>query len=140
MAFRELAYPQGHPYGRSVRGYTETVTTLARDDLQRFYTQGYGAKGLTICIVGAVHAQDALAQVEAAFGGWQGHNALREPLPAVSRPDGIVREFVEMPGKSQTDVVMGLPGPARVEPDYLDIAVANWQSSTSTTTASQPLM
>ena len=25
-----------------------------------------------------------------------------------------------MPNKSQADLVMGLPGPARAEPDYLD--------------------
>jgi zinc protease len=125
LAFRELAYPQGHPYACSVRGYPETVGTLTRDDLQRFYVSGYGAQGLTICIVGAVKAQDALAQVEEAFGDWQGHNSLREPLASVDRPDGIVRKFVEMPGKSQTDIVMGSPGPARAEPDYLDIAVAN---------------
>jgi zinc protease len=125
LAFRELAYLDGHPYSRSVRGYPETIRALTRDDVARFYRQGYGVSGLTLCIVGAVRTGDALAQVEAAFGGWQGQTRARAPLPAVQRPEGIVRKWVDMPDKIQSDVVMGLPGPARAEPDYLDAALAN---------------
>jgi zinc protease len=125
LTFRELAYSHGHPYSRSVRGYPETIGALTSDELERFYHEGYGAQGMTMCIVGAVHAGDALKQVEAAFGGWQGRTFERSPLPPVGRPEGIERKWVNMPSKSQSDLVMGLAGPARAEPDYLDAAVAN---------------
>ena len=125
LAFHKLAYPNGHPYGHSVRGYPETLRALSREDLVRFYQRGYGARGMTLCIVGAVQAEEALAQVEAAFGDWQGHNVARGPLPDVSRPSEIVQQHVDMPDKRQTDVVMGTPGPARDEPDYIEAAVAN---------------
>jgi len=125
LAFRELAYSNGHPYGRSVQGYPETIQALTRDDLDRFYQQGYGARGMVIAIVGAVNADDALAQIESAFGDWRGHTVSRSPLPPVGRPRGIIRKWEDMPNKSQTDIVIGLPGPARAEPDYLDAHVAN---------------
>lgn len=125
LSFRELAYQKKHPYSRSVRGYPETIGALTRDDLLRFYQARYGAQGMTICIVGAVHAVDALAQIEAAFAGWQGQTVSRPSLPAAQRPAGIVRKRVDMPNKIQTDIVMGLPGPARAEPDYLETALAN---------------
>jgi zinc protease len=125
LAFRELAYPDGHPYGRSVRGYSETVRALTRQDVVRFYREGYGAQGMTLCIVGAVHTDDALAQIEAAFGDWCGQTFSRPRLPVANPPEGIVRKQVDMPNKSQTDIVMGLPGPARAEPDYLDAALTN---------------
>ncbi len=125
LAFRELAYANGHPYGRSVQGYKETIGTLSRDDLVRFYQDGYGAQDMTMCIVGAVHAEEVLPQVEAAFGDWHGRTFSRSPLPAVRRPEGIIRKWVDMPSKSQTDLIMGLPGPARAEPDFLDVALAN---------------
>ncbi len=125
LAFRELAYPNGHPYGRSVRGYPETLQTLTRDDLERFYREGYGAQGMTMCIVGAVHAPEALALIEDAFGNWRGQVFSRSPLPEVQRPEGLIRKRVNMPNKSQADLVMGIPGPARAEPDYLDAGVAN---------------
>jgi zinc protease len=125
LAFRKLAYPDGHPFGYSIQGYTETIQALTRDDLARFYQQGYGAQGMALCVVGAVHADDALAQIEAAFAGWRGQTLPRAPLPAVSRPEGIIRRRMDMPQKMQTDLLMGLPGPARTEPDYLDAALAN---------------
>lgn len=125
LAFRELAYPNGHPYGRSVRGYLETIRALTRDDLDQFYRDRYSPQGMTLCIIGAVHADDALTQVEAAFGDWRSQRSLQLPLPAAGRPDGIIRKRVDMPNKSQSDIVMGLPGPARAEPDFLDANLAN---------------
>jgi zinc protease len=125
LAFRKMAYPSEHPYAYSTQGYSETIQALTRDDLVRFYQQGYGAQGMTLCIVGAAHAADALAQVEAAFAGWRGRTLPRSPLPAVERPEGMLRQWVDMPHKSQVDLVMGLPGPARAAPDYLDVALAN---------------
>jgi zinc protease len=125
LAFRELAYANGHPYGRSVRGYPETIANLDRDDLLRFYREGYGARGMTLCIVGAVRAPVVLEQVAEAFGTWQGSTLSRAPLPPITRPRAIQRKRVEMLNKQQTDVVMGLPGPARAEPGFLDAAVAN---------------
>jgi zinc protease len=80
---------------------------------------------MTIAIVGAVDADDALAQIETALGDWQGHSFSRSPLPPVGQPPGIVRKWEDMPSKSQTDIVMGLPGPARAEPDYMDASLAN---------------
>ena len=125
LAFRELAYPNDHPYGRSVRGFPETIRALTREDLVRFYREGYGAQGMTICIVGAIHADDALARIEAAFGEWRGGALARQPLPATVHPKGIIRKVVDMPNKSQTDMVLGWPGPSRAEPDYLDATLAN---------------
>jgi zinc protease len=125
LAFRKSVYPDGHPLGYSIQGYTETIQALTRDDLVRFYEQGYGAQGLRLCVVGAVHADEALAQIEAAFAGWRGSSLPRAPLPDAARPQGIIRCRVDMPQKMQTDLVMGLPGPARTAPDYLDAALAN---------------
>jgi zinc protease len=125
LAFRELVYSDGHPYSRSVRGYPGTIRALTCDELEHFHYERYGAQGMTMCIVGAVRTGDALKQVEAAFGGWRGRTFERLPLPPVGRPEGVIRKWVDMPKKRQADFVMGLAGPARAEPNYLDAAVAN---------------
>ncbi|HEC35966.1 MAG TPA: insulinase family protein [Anaerolineae bacterium] len=125
LTFHELAYPQGHPYSRSRIGYAETVSALSRDDLVAFYQRGYGPQGMVVVIVGAVETKQAMAHVEAAFGDWDGPIYPREPLPPVSRPREIRRKFVPIPGKTQTDIVMGYPGPARTDPSFLDAAVCN---------------
>lgn len=125
LTFRELAYPPGHPYGRSRSGYTETVSALTRDDLVAFYEGGYGPRGAVIAVVGAVDTQRALAQVEVAFGDWEGSPVSRPALPPVPAPSEVRRKEVLIPGKTQSDIVLGYAGPARTDPAFLDAALCN---------------
>jgi zinc protease len=131
LTFHELAYPQDHPYARSLKGYTETVSKLGRDDLAEFYAAseslrgGYGPQGMVVVVVGAVKTATALAQIEAAFGDWEGQGYVRAPLPEVSRIADVRERFVPIPGKTQSDVVLGYPGPARTDPAFLDAALCN---------------
>jgi len=125
LTFYELAYPPDHPYSRSIDGYTETVGGIGRDDLAAFYAGGYGPQGMTVAVVGAVETVNALAQIEAAFGDWQGSAYERAPLPDAPRIAEVHRRAVPIPGKTQSDVVLGYPGPARTSPDFLEAVVCN---------------
>jgi len=125
LAFHELAYPAEHPYSRSLTGYTETISGLSRDDLAGLYAGGYGPQGMVVVVVGAVETADALAQIVDAFGDWKGHTCERPPLPEVSRITGIRERTVSIPGKMQSDLVLGYPGPPRTAPDFLDAALCN---------------
>ncbi len=125
LTFRELAYPEGHPYGRSLIGYPETISAIRRDDLVAFYERGFGPRGMVIAVVGAVEADRAIEQVEAAFGDWEGSPPSRDPLPPVSRPTSVRRKFVPISGKTQTDIVLGVPGPTRTDPAFLDAMLCN---------------
>ncbi len=125
LTFYELAYPPDHPYSRSIDGYTETVGGIGRDDLAAFYAGGYGPQGMTVAVVGAVETVNALAQIEAAFGDWQGSAYERAPLPEAPRIAEVHRRAVPIPGKTQSDVVLGYPGPARTSPDFLEAVVCN---------------
>lgn len=125
LTFHELAYPQGHPYARSLSGYPETVSRITRDDLAAFYTGGYGPAGMIVVMVGAVKSDEALAQVEAAFGDWAGPTCERTPLPAAPRIAEVRERFISIPGKTQSDIVLGYPGPARTDPAFLHAAVCN---------------
>jgi len=125
LTFHELAYPPGHPYARSLIGYTETINRFSRDDLAEFYAGGYGSRGMVIVVVGGVKTADALAQIENAFGDWEGHNYERIPLPEVSRIAEMRERTISIPGKTQSDIVLGYPGPPRIAPDFLDAGVCN---------------
>ncbi len=125
LKFRELLYSPQHPYGRSTEGYTETIQAITRDELEQFYRQHYGPRGMIVSIVGAVNTGQALEMWDKAFGAWQAAQVEREPLPPVIPISGVRREFVEVPGKSQSDIVMGCVGPSRLAPDYMKAALAN---------------
>lgn len=125
LRFRELLYA-GHPYGYSLQGYPDTVAVISRQDLQDFHHRYYGPQDMTITIVGAVDAEDAVRRVQAALGDWRNDDWTPPPdLPPVKRPAGVVRDYVPLPQKTQSDIVLGLPGPPRSQGDYLDVSMAN---------------
>ncbi len=125
LTFHELVYPPGHPYARSIIGYIETVASLKRNDLAQFYTGGYGPRGMVVAVVGDVETADALAQMEESLGDWEGQGYERNALPEVPRVSEVRERTVLIPGKTQSDIVLGYPGPPRSSPDFLDALLAN---------------
>ena len=127
LTFRKLLYPADHPYSRSLEGYPETIQAITRDDLVNFYRSRYGANGMIVSIVGAVKAEAAFEVWERAFGAWHGADgaSLRTPLPPAPQVMEVRHEFAAVPGKTQSDILLGFVGPARAEPDYWDAALCN---------------
>lgn len=125
MAFEELAYP-GHPYRLPTDGYRHTVERLKAKDLKRFHASHFGPQGMLITVVGAVAAATAADQVQAHFGSWSNPaQPPQPPLPPVKPIEGLQRKDVPIPGKSQSDLVLGAPGPSRLDPEYLAAALGN---------------
>lgn len=125
LTFLELAYPSRHPYTTSLSGYPETIAAIARDDLIAFHRK-LGPRGGIVTVVGAVKAADAVRMVEEALGGW--HNPDQPPTPVAPpapRLESVQRRDVVIPGKTQSDLVLGYPGPAREAADYHPARMAN---------------
>ncbi|HET7009847.1 MAG TPA: pitrilysin family protein [Anaerolineales bacterium] len=116
----------GHPYRVPAEGWRETVETLTADDVTAFHRRTYGPRGLVLSVVGAVDRVSAVAAVDRALGDWANSDQAAEPtLPALGPILGIVRRERSLPGKSQCDLVLGVAGPRRVDPDYLAAALGN---------------
>ena len=125
LTFDELLYGD-HPYSLPSDGSRETVSSLTADAARAFHRHTYGPRGMLLAVVGAVRADDALDAVEAAFGDWRNPKQPTQPgIPPVAGLPRIVRRDRSLPGKSQSDVVIGGIGPSRYDPDYLTAALAN---------------
>ncbi|MDT8304861.1 MAG: pitrilysin family protein [Anaerolineae bacterium] len=125
LRFRELLYAD-HPYGLSVYGYPETIAAITPEHLADFHRQQYGPQDMAIIIVGAVKPEDAVRRVEATLGDWRNDACLPSPdAPPASRPVVTIEDYVAIPNKTQSDLVLGLPGPRRSADDYLDLSLAN---------------
>lgn len=115
-----------HPYGRPDDGEVETIQRIRRDDLAEFHRLHYGPAGMVVVIVGAVHPRQAVEAVERALGGWQNLQQPNQPkLPPTRLPRKTIRKHFPLPGKIQTDLVMGTLGPPRLSPDYLPASLGN---------------
>jgi zinc protease len=131
LAFDALLYSD-HPYGRSVQGYEETVSGLNREALAQFYQEHYSPEGMVIAIVGAVGGSPSMSsgvvveQVQAALGDW--HTPRVTPnrgIPPAAQLSERRQQTVPMPGKTQSDLILGWPGMARNDPDYMKARLAN---------------
>jgi zinc protease len=125
LAFDEIVYA-GHPYSRPEDGYPHTVQAIRQEDLAAFHERYYGPRGMIIAVVGGVDTALAVEKVSNALGDW---NNPEQPkpveLPPVRPLEGRVQKKVELPGKSQADILMGAAGPARRSPDYLAASLGN---------------
>ncbi len=73
-----------------------------------------------------LRASEVLELVERCFGDWANPQQPPEPaLPPVMPPPAAVVRRVVLPGKIQSDVVLGAPGPARRHPQFLAARLAN---------------
>lgn len=125
LTFFELAYPKGHPYAISSTGYPETIRGIDHEDLVAFHRGGYGSQGMVVVAVGAVDVSQLAQRLDAVLGDWEGSVFDREPLPEVHRLAEIRRRDVGMKDKTQSNIVLGYPGPARTDPDFLAARVCN---------------
>ena len=125
LAFDQLVYAR-HPYSRPEDGYPETVQPITIQDLAAFHRKYYGPHGMVIAVVGGVDPSRAVESVGKVLGDWE-NPAQPEPpaLPPVTPLPNTIRQNVNMPGKSQADILLGAAGPSRPSPDYLAASLGN---------------
>jgi zinc protease len=125
LAFDQIVYAD-HPYSRPEDGYPETIQQIDLQDLVDFQRQLYGPRGMTIAIVGAINPQETVELVSRYFGDWINPKQLVvDDLPEVKPLDGMIRKVVNIPGKSQSDILMGAAGPKRESPDFMAAVLGN---------------
>jgi len=124
--FRELVYPSEHPYSRSTDGTLDTIPAITREQMVEFRRRHFGPCGMIVVIVGAVRTDDAIRLVEDYLGDWTIPDQPVSPeLPPVPSLADVRQQVQVMPGKSQNDLVLGLPGPSRLAEDWHAANLAN---------------
>ena len=121
--FGETIYGD-HPYSLPTSGYPETITAITRQDLVDFHAQRYTPNGAIVVVSGDIQADAAVDLVRKQLGDWQGSPA-DQSIPPVQRHSDVRREMAVMPGKVQSDIVIGCLAISRSDPDYYAVQVAN---------------
>lgn len=125
LAFDQIVYA-GHPYSRAEDGHPETIQAITREDLAAFHQCCYGPHGMVISVVGGIEPDQAIEKIAAVLGDWTNPQQPALPeLPKVRRLQGQVRKQIDIPGKSQVDVMLGSVGPERRSPDFLPAVLGN---------------
>ncbi|MCY3917130.1 MAG: pitrilysin family protein [Chloroflexi bacterium] len=125
-AMREALYPASHPYHYGTYGDEASIAKITVDELKDFHAGHFGPRGMILAIVGAVEASQAVQLAMDAFGDWGNPEqpSVRQAHEPESAADGL-RPTVVVSGKTQSDINMGIVGPARKADDYLAAQLAN---------------
>ncbi|MGA8892757.1 MAG: pitrilysin family protein, partial [Anaeromyxobacteraceae bacterium] len=120
-AFGRL-YWGNHPYGHWAGGTEESVARTTRADLQRFHAAHWRPGAAELVVVGDVDRATLEASLEKAMSGWKGAEPAR---PAVAEPPASRRQalLIEKKGAPQTFLILGMPGIARSDPDFVPAQV-----------------
>jgi zinc protease len=125
LTFDQILFAN-HPYARPDDGWPETIQAIRRKDLAAFHRRNYGGRGMIVAVAGAIEPQRAVAEVQKALGEWQNPDQPEPtPLPPLNPLKKTTLRKVEIPAKSQSDVVIGTTGPLRKDPDFMPASLGN---------------
>ena len=112
-AMREALYPEEHPYHYGTYGSEESIADIKIEDLKQFHELHFGPSGMILVMVGAVTTEEAVDIASDAFGDWQQPDQPEVRQVEAPKPCGDrSRQAVIVPGKTQSDIKMGIIGPA----------------------------
>ncbi len=125
--FYATLYPPEHPLHFRPLGTLEGVSAITREGLVDFHRRYYRPDTLVLTVVGDVSAAQVKEVAEKCFGDWRAAGE----RPAISIPEAPaaaheMREAIVVSGKTQSDIVIGLPGISRLAPDYHAAELLNY--------------
>jgi zinc protease len=123
--FTAVLYHPDSRYSRPEGGLEETVSSITRDDVERFYQRRYRPGGVTLIVAGDIDADEAERLAADTFGSWRGE--LRDTCQTIDSPARTTRalHIVSKPEAKQTELRIGNVGLPRSHPDYYAAVVMN---------------
>ena len=103
-----------HPLGRSVLGTTQSVGSLARDQMLHYFERRYSPANMVLAAAGNLDFDALILQAQNYCGRWQMFEAPRALLPARPRE---AMQVIHKPLAVQQYVVQLSPGPSATDED-----------------------
>ena len=122
--FDKVIYGDASPYGRTIE--YSTIDNITRQDAIDFYQTYVRPENIILGIVGDFDADEAIEQIDDAFGDWQ----VVRPLPALDAPEASQKHsqelfVVDRPKLTQSNILIGHLGGRFDSPDYATMSVLN---------------
>jgi len=121
--FRKSLYG-GHPYGRLIEGYPETIDNIKRDDIVRFYSDYFVPNNSILVVVGDISGEELNSLIKKYLSSWKPKDIKRSSFEA-KKPSGKNVVVVDKP-ITQANIIFGGLGIRRSDPDYYAISVMNY--------------
>jgi zinc protease len=121
--YLELYGPQ-HPYGHIELGTEAANRAIVREDLFRYWRNGYSPAIAALIVAGDVTEEEVRQLAGKHFGAWTGAGLHPLPPPVQANPRKCII-IVDKPASPQTVLRVGQIGIERAHPDYVSTTVLN---------------
>ncbi|MCC2616903.1 insulinase family protein [Aestuariibacter halophilus] len=122
--FNALVF-QGHPYSNVQGGTPQSLEVLSLEDVRTFHQQWYTPDNSAVIVTGDFDSKAMLKAVKKAFAQWQGKHAQKPALPALPKADKSRVLLVNKGDARESTFMIGGPGIAINDPDYVPVLVVN---------------
>jgi zinc protease len=117
-------YGPHNPYGYPDIGTAESLKTVSREDLLKFWQEHYFSNDAAIIIAGNIKLATLKPLLEKAFGAWKPGQTAVAATGTLEGSDARLI-LVDRPGAPQTALECYELGAARSTPDYVPLEVVN---------------
>ncbi len=119
-----VLYGKNHPYGYDDSGTIESNKNITRENMQKFYQEGYGPQNSALIFAGDLTLDQAKALAQKYFGSWKG-TAPKHTATELKAPPKRAIYLVNKEGAPQTFVRIAGIGMERSNPDYVAGQISN---------------
>jgi predicted Zn-dependent peptidase len=119
--FRAIMYGN-HPYGR-VFPTERMLQGFGIRQVRDFHAANFGARRAHLYVAGVFDAAATEAAIRQAFGTWKAGPAAQRSPPKPRTTRSLT--LIDRPGAVQSTILLGLPVPDPVQPDYLALEVTD---------------
>jgi zinc protease len=124
-AWRQLVYPEGHPFHVPAIGDAGVVRSATPGEIRAYHTAALAPDGAVLVVAGATTAEVVKSAAARSFGDWPKRARAREErYPPVTLAT-TKRRVDLVPDKTQSDVIIGWPGLPRTDPRFTAARVTN---------------
>ena len=114
-----------HPYAHPTEGSSSTLSSIAREDIVRFFQSYYRPNNVSIVIVGQITLEEGARWLERYLKDWKPAPIHRPALVQPPILPGPIIEKIDRP-ITQASIVWGHLGVARSNPDFYALQVMNY--------------
>jgi zinc protease len=130
MALRVLPrflYGENHAYSLPFTGSgnIESVSKLARTNIQSFYTTWFKPNNGTLIVVGDTTLEEMTPKLEKLFKKWQQGDVPKKNIGQVQNPEKSVVYLMDRPGSIQSMIFTGEIAPPKNDPEDIAILTMN---------------
>jgi len=123
--FSEFLYSGDSRYSKPDEGSTESVSSISRSDVERFFKANYRTRSTTVILVGDISIEAARSLVGKAFQNWPSGSAESRGLIATPRTSRKSVHIVDKRDAPQSELRLGHVGLPRKTPDFFPTLVMN---------------